>query len=254
MEITAPIPASVAAGLVRARRAVRPVEKDSKNTHHGYKYASADDVAAEGLRALNEGGLAFLTLSWVLVSIDRPRVIAAEDGSVQSVPDTATRLRCVHALVAEDGASVEITTDLPVLPDRGRPEDKAALGALTESYAYAIRGLLGIPRVDESISVSGRDDTPPARKAPLAARPLAPPAADPAPAPAASTAAPTYESNLARQLRQAQDPAGLEAAFGAMKTALSAGQIDRDAMSRLFDQYKARKGELTAPPVAGAAQ
>jgi len=255
------IPASVAAGLLRARRAVRAVEKDSKNEHHGYKYASAEDVMAEGLRACNEGGISFSCISWTVVQVERPRSIATESGSIETVIESVPRLRCMFLVCAEDGGCFTVTSDDAVLPGKGRPEDKAEFGMLTEAYAYALRGLLGMPRVDERISVSGRDDTgaeparPGPRRAPPAARPLAPPApANDAPPPAApATGEVTYESNLVRRIRQARTPGEVQAALGACKEDLTAGHIDKETMRRLFALYQARNAEL-APAEPGAAQ
>lgn len=262
------IPASVAAGLVRARRAVRAVEKDSKNEHHGYKYASAEDMMAEGLRALNEAGLAFSCVSWVVVQIERPRSIATESGAVETVVESVPRLRCVFLLIAEDGACASSTTDNAVVPGKGRPEDKAEFGMLTEAYAYALRGWLGIPREDERISVSGRDDTgaEPSRAAPRRGpptpRPLA--TANDAPPPAESRGPAAWpprgsvsgergdqEQRLSGIIAAADTPAAAEAAWGVCKDAFDAGAIGRDVALRLHEAYKARRGALASQ---GAAQ
>lgn len=256
-EITS-IPASVAAGLVTARRAVQSVEKDSKNEHHGYKYASAESMMTEGLRVLNEAGMSFSCVSWVVVQIERPRSIATESGAVETVIESVPRLRCTFLLIAEDGACVSSTTDNAVVPGKGRPEDKAEFGVLTEAYAYALRGWLGIPREDERISVSGRDDTgaeparPGPRRGPPAARPLAPPApVNDAPPPAAGEV--SYENNLARRIRNARTPGEVQAALGACKADLTAGNIDKETMRRLFALYQARNAELS-PAEPGTAQ
>lgn len=270
-EITS-IPPSVAAGLVRARRAVKAVEKQATNTHQKYKYASADAIMAEALSALSEAGLTFSTLAWAVGTVERQRSIATEGGEIVTVPEVGLRLRCTHVLAAEDGACVVVTTDDAILPQNGRPEDKATFGTLTESYAYALRGLLGIPRVDESISVSGRDDTrettaPAARRAPPAARPLAPPANDaPAAEPAKNWPAAwpppgsvtgergAEEQRLAGIVAAAETSAAAEAAWGACKASLDAGAISKDVARRLHEAYKARRDALATAPAAGAAQ
>jgi len=263
------IPASVAAGLVRARRAVRAVEKDSKNEHHGYKYASAEDMMAEGLRALNEAGLAFSCVSWVVVQIERPRSIATESGAVETVVESVPRLRCVFLLIAEDGACASSTTDNAVVPGKGRPEDKAEFGMLTEAYAYALRGWLGIPREDERISVSGRDDSgaepdrAAPRRGPPTPRPLAPQAANDAPPPESRGPAAwpprgsvsgergDEEQRLSGIIAAADTPAAAEVAWGACKGALDAGAIGRDVARRLHESYKLRRDALASQ---GAAQ
>lgn len=259
-EITS-IPPSVAAGLVKARRAVKAVEKQATNAHQKYRYASADAIMAEGLAALSEGGLTFSTLAWSVCTVERQRSIATEGGEIVTVPEVGLRLRCTHVLAAEDGACVVVTTDDAILPQNGRPEDKATFGALTEAYAYALRGLLGIPRVDESISVSGRDDSPPpaARRAPPAARPLATPANDapeirhPAwpPRGAVTGESGAAETRLAGVIAAADSPSAVEAAWGACKAALDAGEISRDVARRLHEAYTARRDSLATP---GAAQ
>ena len=265
-EITS-IPPSVAAGLVKARRAVKAVEKAATNTHQRYKYASADAIMAEALAALSEGGLTFSTLAWAVGTVERQRSIATESGEIVTVPEIGLRLRCTHVLAAEDGACVVVTTDDAILPQNGRPEDKATFGALTESYAYALRGLLGIPRVDESISVSGRDDTretppPAARRAPPAARPLTPPANDAPPPESRGPAAwpprgsvsgerGDEEVRLSGIIAAAETPAAAEVAWGACKGALDAGTISRDVARRLHEAYKARRDALASQ---GAAQ
>lgn len=270
-EITfGPIPASVAVGMLKARRAVQAVAKAAKNEHHGYKYASSEAMMSEGLRALNEGGLVFMRMSHATAQIERPRSIALEGGGIETVREVVTRLRCTFALVAEDGGTAWITTDNAIVPGKGKPEDKAEFGIQTEAYAYALRDILGIPRGDDSLTPSARNDTddpgpqpPAARRAPPAARPLAPLANDAPPPPEARGPAAwpprgavsgergDEEVRLSGIVAAAETPAAAEAAWGACKASLDAGAISKDVARRLHDAYKARRDVLATQ---GAAQ
>jgi len=70
----------------------------------------------------------------------------------------------------------------PVVPDRGRPPDKALASALTTSLAYLLRDLLLMPRVDPADDLAGREDRPAQQQAvPPVEKPkrAAPPPGDP---------------------------------------------------------------------------
>jgi hypothetical protein len=62
-------------------------------------------------------------------------------------------------LLHTSGERMEITIAWPVVPDRGRPLDKAVASAATTSLSYLLRDLLLMPRVDEADDIAGRDDT-----------------------------------------------------------------------------------------------
>ena len=78
---------------------------------------------------------------------------------------------------------------VPVLPEKGRPIDKAEAGARTYALSYFLRDLLLIPRVDEGSDVDQRDDRDRSGRA-TAPRPAAVPAPKPAVAPPAPAAPP----------------------------------------------------------------
>jgi hypothetical protein len=132
---------ALAAALVKAQLAAEAVGKDKANAFHKYKYASAEAMLAEGREAITGAGLALFQLGWV-VSADLAKMT-------------------VHYLLLEhtSGENVSWDAETSIIPDKGRPQDKAEAAALTYSIAYTIRGLLLLPRVDESASVDTRDDS-----------------------------------------------------------------------------------------------
>jgi hypothetical protein len=70
-------------------------------------------------------------------------------------------------LLHTSGEERVLSTSWPVVPDKGRPLDKATASAATTSLAYLLRDLLLAPRVDPSDDLAGREDRPvlPAKKA-----------------------------------------------------------------------------------------
>jgi hypothetical protein len=144
----------LATALVRAQQNVKAALKTSENSFHKYKYASAEEVLIVGREALNDNGLAMLPM--------------AEDfTTIQPIDDkcggAVALVKCKYVVVHESGATYEFSTDVPVVPERGkssgwsRPADKATFGARTEALGYALRDLLLIPRQDAA-DVSGRAD------------------------------------------------------------------------------------------------
>jgi hypothetical protein len=190
--ISAPaFPPSIAKALVQAQIACEPVEKDSTNSFHKYKYASSDDMVAAGKRAMNSAGLALARIGWA----HEPAKYVVYD-SLREKPDAAphgeyipARLVVTYALASAEGETVILPpVSVPVLPEKGRPEDKAEAAALTYSHGYVVLGLLELERADES-DVDRRDDRdrgqarPQARtqRAPEPKREDTPPAAAPTP-------------------------------------------------------------------------
>jgi hypothetical protein len=161
------IPKSIAIGLVKAQRAAKDVEKDGTNAHFKYKYASADAIAAEARAALNGAGLALCRIGWTPV----PAVLRNEWEFIGDPGDAKApgwmepwiepaRILVTYAVVAESDGAVWVLdpVSVPVLPEKGRPEDKAEAAALTYSAGYVALGLLQIERVDQH-SPDARDDS-----------------------------------------------------------------------------------------------
>lgn len=132
------------AALVEAQRAAKPVEKDSKNDFHKYKYASAEAMIEEGRGSLSSAGLALFPLS--------ADIVYGNDTNEDSV-------LVKYLLAHTSGESVEMTSTTPIIVEKGRPADKAVATAKTYDLGYTIRGLLLLPRVEEGAATDARDDS-----------------------------------------------------------------------------------------------
>lgn len=119
------------AALVLAQKDARAVEKDGTNNFHKYIYATAEQIIIETKPLLARHGLGVLPTSTHVQVIDGQPY-------------------CVHEwdLVHMDGESAPLTTWWPIVPEKGRPLDKAMASADTTSLAYLLRNLLQLPRVE----------------------------------------------------------------------------------------------------------
>jgi hypothetical protein len=145
----------LSAALVNAQKTVRAALKTSENAFHRYKYASAEEVLIVGREALNDNDLCMVPLKEDFRTID-----PIDDKCGGAV----AKVECTYLVIHASGAFFQFSTDVPVVPERGkssgwsRPADKATFGARTEAIGYALRDLLLIPRQDAP-DVSGRRDT-----------------------------------------------------------------------------------------------
>jgi hypothetical protein len=149
--VTAHTPtATLAAGLVRAQREAHAVAKGGRNKFHGYNYASAEDVIRAARDALSEGDLAILAMSHEIATMI--------PGGPEVEPTLSVRIR--YALIHAAGESREITSETPIMPEKGRPWDKALAAAKTYDLSYMLRSLLLLPRGEDEASadVDNRDD------------------------------------------------------------------------------------------------
>lgn len=140
------LPPELAAALVHAQKSVRPVPKDGFNQHHQYAYPKADTMVAEGREACTNANLVLLTLGWTMESLEWKKD-----------KDPIGRVHVTYLLVHASGACVGFKSSTYVIPERGRPSDKAESGALTNNLAYVYRGLLSLAREDAA-STDARDD------------------------------------------------------------------------------------------------
>lgn len=161
MESSDPIPASttptvhhIAAALLVAQKALKNVEKGSKNEYHGYDYTSADDMIKCAREALHTAGLTFQMQHHDLLPMPEIAAVFA-DPEVPPFIFVRSHFRLEYASTGEFRL---YQFDLPAIPEKGRPLDKAILGCMTTSTSYALRDLLQIPREDPD-EVSRRDDT-----------------------------------------------------------------------------------------------
>ena len=137
--------ALIYAALAMAQAEASAVGKRSRNEHHRYSYASSEDVIAEASGALSACGLAF-----VCVSAHCEALCESESTDGDGVIRRATQwqVRCMYLLVHSSGESLEVSSSTPILPEKGRPLDKALATAKTYDLAYTLRSLLLLPRLD----------------------------------------------------------------------------------------------------------
>ncbi len=133
------------AALVRAQGLARAVVKGSENDHFKYKYASSEAIISEGREALNEAGLSLFPVTQDLCDM-------GEGENLMSV------LKVIYGLVHTSGQGMELSSTTPIIPEKGRPFDKALAAAKTYDLGYMIRGLLLLPRVGKGEEVDDRDD------------------------------------------------------------------------------------------------
>jgi len=125
------------------------VPKEAKNPQHNYKYASSDSILEAGRGCLSKRGLALIPLVSGLRAYDGP-----DDRSGQT---PTYYLEQTYRLVHAGGASIDLPlVPWPVIPERGRPLDKALASALTTSLAYFLRNLLLMDRVNEDDNMDAR--------------------------------------------------------------------------------------------------
>lgn len=189
-------PPAFAKALVAAQRAAEAVEKKARNEHHNYRYASAESIIDEATGALNGAGIAVRPVWSGLEPGFETEVWVGEGDSAYRA--AGRRVVVVIKAVHESGEGVLFESSLFALPSKGRPDDKAELGAKTELLGYMLRDLLQLPRVDAQ-QPSGRDDTGyehRGRQAPRREPPKAPPA-KPAQAPAPTKAGRDFLADIA---------------------------------------------------------
>ena len=160
--------AALQAALARAIVAANAVEKDARNSFHKYKYASAEAVLAEARAVLGAEGLAVVPLTEALEKV----------GDEQ---DWALWLNRSLLLTHADGGFLALSQLWPIVPEKGRPLDKALAGAKTTGLAYLLRDLLLLPRVEEGVEMDHgrRDDRPQRARKPAQKREMQPAPVEP---------------------------------------------------------------------------
>ena len=165
--------ANLSAALVVAQRHLPGVLKDAANTFHRYKYVSSESMIRECRAALHEAGLALIPVSETI----RPAPELAAFGAAAVL---SASWELFHG---PSGESTPLTWEWPVVPEKGRPLDKALASARTTGLGYGLRDLLLAPRVDheDDMDWSGRDRQPEGAP-PATGRGIKPPAAPSKPA------------------------------------------------------------------------
>lgn len=240
----------ISAALATAQANARAVSKGSENTHHGYLYASAEDVIAESKAALASAGLSFTRRGHTLENLVQVGLVLV------------VRYELRHV----SGESLGFSSVIPVVPGKGRPIDKAVLAARTADLSYMLRDLLMLPRVD--YDVDGRNDvgyepepqqapppTPPgprdllvlpARQDPRTAT-TAPPAPTAPPPAAGDNLVQAYLDEIER-LYQAGDLLGLKA----IPSAVGQLNLTPQETNEIVRYFNPRKIELEEARAGGA--
>lgn len=134
--------ANLEQALSAAQREVQALFKDGTNDHHKYPYTTSESIIDRGRVWLAKHGLALEETAAVVNLESRP-------------PTVHTRYRLSH----ESGTSKsDYESSWPAIEGKGRPLDKIVAGVRTTALAYALRGVLLIPRSDEIAEVHARDD------------------------------------------------------------------------------------------------
>lgn len=150
------------AALVLAQRAIRSVDKDAQNKFAGYTYASSEAMIEEARKALAGAGLAVFCVEHTI----RPPAMEAvieirSDGKERpSGPHMVSILVSRYRLAHESGEFLDSVLEWPIVPEKGRPSDKATASALTTQLAYYLRDLLLMPRgldADDDMDHNSRD-------------------------------------------------------------------------------------------------
>ena len=132
-------------GALRAAQDnLQVVPRDANNSFHGYSYTSAEAMMGAVRSVLLAEGL----------------VLSETGTEIIILGDRVAGVRVGFSLRhVESGESREWSRDFPVVPEKGRPMDKAFASALTTGLNYALRGLLLVPRVDagEDMDHDSRD-------------------------------------------------------------------------------------------------
>lgn len=167
---SAPVVPSIDGAILLAQQALDKVGKDATNKFHNYNYTSSEGMLAACREALHSAGLIVRRTHW---RID-PTI--GEFGTLVS-----------DIVVAHPASGSKLVDNVmwPIVPEKGRPFDKALAGALTTSLNYFLRDLLQVPREEETMDTRNDKEYEPRRSAPAPSRPAPALASKPQAAPKA---------------------------------------------------------------------
>ncbi len=239
--------------LAAARDRCKAAAKGGYNEHHKYHYATADAVIDAASEAMAQSGLAIIPL----------REELSVKGNAQLAYYALDRVMILSHSSGEF-VSLEVR-GWPVVPDRGRPLDKAYAIALTSSLAYKLRDLLQMPRGTQDDLAAQDDRQTPAAASAVSAAPTNGEPVPNAPAPAAAqqpaqTISEQQQTALGAIWREkgrtAQDMQTLLASLGAPALAkilakdyelasrlLIDGQVSTAQIDRIAMALRARKAD-----------
>ena len=136
-------PTTLAQALAQAQASVSRVLKEDANSFPRYQYASAEALMQAWTEAAGPVGLSLIRLS-----------------QSRSKDDDGQRwLISEWVLMHSSGEKINLVDEWPIVPERGRPLDKATASAKTSSLGYLLRDLMVAPRVlpGDDMDDSARD-------------------------------------------------------------------------------------------------
>jgi hypothetical protein len=241
---------SLFSALADAQLDVQAQAKDATNTFHKYKYTSMEDLLIEARRVLAPHGLA-ASIDDVTISFGVPYDSKEldKDGNPITITYRDDVLICTCTLRHASGQSISCQRQQYIMPEKGRPPDKALATANTFALGYWLRDLLLIPRVDDE--PDRRDDSkyePRQRQAAPPPRPTQEPPKREELYPPDKTA-----SNVDDKARMAKCQEGIVRAaspadalklLSAIRKTVEAGEFTPKAGSQLAGMALAKLGDL----------
>ena len=136
-------PTTLAQALAQAQASVSRVLKEDANSFHRYQYASAESLMQAWTEASGPVGLSLIRVSQSRTKDD--------DGQRWLISE--------WVLMHTSGDTLNLSDEWPIVPERGRPLDKAIASAKTSSLGYLLRDLMVAPRVlpGDDMDDSARD-------------------------------------------------------------------------------------------------
>jgi len=156
----AAMPTNIAKALVVAQAAVVKVPHDGHNKHHDYRYTTAEAVIEAARGPMAAAGLAIVQMVGKLTPPSRITWWEqGADGPMEIVDTMPATVEVRHIITHESGDTWELPPmQTPVIPEKGRPWDKATATAGTYSLGYRLRDLLKMPRTDDADDLDRRND------------------------------------------------------------------------------------------------
>jgi hypothetical protein len=134
------------AGLAEGQRIARNVEKTSLNPFHRYHYAGTEAMILEAKETMGAVGLALIPRGARMFSLGTRS--EGDPKAPREVPQLFLAKR--WSLAHKAGGLLELEEQVwPVVPEKGRPLDKAVAAADTASLGYLLRNVLMLARVEE---------------------------------------------------------------------------------------------------------
>lgn len=136
--------------LVEAQRIARGVEKTSTNAFHRYNYAGTESIILEAKDAMSVAGLALVPRGARVFSVGTRMEPADEKNKLPMREAPQFFLAKKWTLVHRGGGELDLEEQVwPVVPEKGRPLDKAFAAADTAALGYLLRSVLMLARVEE---------------------------------------------------------------------------------------------------------